>query len=81
MPGLEACRQPSSIAEHTAPLLDVSVTYTPMLANVTTSNGFTMQGGSVEVYGHFRRDLGAAADVTEAVVSMLLHLATKKPSA
>jgi hypothetical protein len=39
----------------------------PILANVTTGNGFTMQGGSVEVYGQFWRDLGVAAADTTSV--------------
>jgi hypothetical protein len=64
MPGLEAWAQTGGSAGYTAPLVDVSLTYTPMLANVTTGNGFTMQGGSAEVYGQFWRNLGAAADIT-----------------
>jgi peptidoglycan-associated lipoprotein len=44
--------------------LDLAITCNPTVANVITNNGFTMQGGSVQVHGQFWRGLGVVADVS-----------------
>jgi hypothetical protein len=43
--------------------LDVVFTYNPMLANVTTSNQFWLQGGSAQVHDQFWHGFGIAGDV------------------
>lgn len=45
--------------------LDLAVTYNPTLANVTTPQGFGMQGGSVQVQARVWRRIGIVADVAE----------------
>jgi outer membrane immunogenic protein len=43
--------------------LDVAFTYNPMLANVTTSNQFWLQGGSAQVHDQLWRGFGIAGNV------------------
>jgi hypothetical protein len=43
--------------------LDVALTYSPVLANVTTPSEFGMQGGSLQVQTKLWRGLSVAADV------------------
>lgn len=49
--------------QESRPALDVTVTYNPMLANVTTGKAFWMQGGSVQIHDQFWRGLGVAGNV------------------
>jgi hypothetical protein len=42
---------------------DVTVTYNPMLANVTTGNAFWMQGGSAQIHDQLWHGLGVAGNV------------------
>ena len=42
---------------------DLAVTCNPTVANVHTDRGFTMQGGSVQLHGEFRRGLGLVGEV------------------
>lgn len=44
--------------------LEVALTYGAMYSNVVTGDSFWMQGGSIQVHGHFWRGLGAVADVS-----------------
>lgn len=44
-------------------VLEATVTYTPALANVTTGNGFGMQGGAAQVQGRLWRRLCLVVDV------------------
>lgn len=43
--------------------LDLAFTYNPMLANVTTSNQFWLQGGSAQVHDELWHGLGIAGNV------------------
>ena len=42
---------------------EVALTYSPLLANVTTSKTFWMQGADAQIHGRVWRDLGIVGDV------------------
>ena len=44
--------------------LELALVYNPLMSNVVGSNGFWMQGGSVQIHGQFWRGLGVVADVS-----------------
>lgn len=62
--GTTAFGQASTSAENVTSSLEVSLTFTPVLANQNRGSGFAMQGGGVQMNGQFWRGLGAAADIT-----------------
>lgn len=64
MVGLSAWGQASTPEPQVLPSLDLSLTCNPVMANVTSGSRFWLQGGSVQIYGRFRRGWGAVADVT-----------------
>ena len=57
-------QQDQSSARQTKGSLEVALVYNPLMSNVVGSNGFWMQGGSVQVHGQFWRGLGVVADVS-----------------
>jgi hypothetical protein len=65
MAGLTAWgQQTQSSASPTKGSLELALVYNPLMSNVVGSNGFWMQGGSVQVHGQFWRGLGVVADVS-----------------
>lgn len=46
------------------PKLEVAFTYNPMLANVTTSQSFWMNGATAQLEGRFYKGLGVVADIS-----------------
>ena len=57
-------QQAQSSASPTKGSLELALVYNPLMSNVVGSNGFWMQGGSVQVHGQFWRGLGVVADVS-----------------
>ncbi len=57
-------QQDQSSTSPTKGSLDVALVYNPLMSNVVGSNGFWMQGGSIQVHGQFWRGLGVVADVS-----------------
>jgi len=51
-------------AQPTRSSLEVALVYNPLMSNLVGSDGFWMQGGSVQVHGQFWRGLGVVADVS-----------------
>jgi hypothetical protein len=56
--------QKSSEGLPAVPKLEVAFTYNPMLANVTTSKSFWMNGATAQLEGRFYKGLGVVADIS-----------------